>query len=130
MDFAYKRTSSAGFAETIRAVERSARNHGFDVRHSYDIRAALAAKGFPIRPLVIFEIDPIEDDLDDAVSLIMPCRIHVYEEADGVVVAVLRPTLFSAVFPEHDLDAIAQRVEKEMIDVVDGAANAAVTATE
>lgn len=122
MEFAYKRQATATFAETIEAVERSARSHGFDVRHSYDIRAALAAKGFPIRPLVILEIVPSADDLDEAVSLIMPCRIHIYEEGDDVVVAALRPTLFSAVFPEHDLDVIAQRVEGEMIEVVDGAA--------
>lgn len=122
MEFAYKRQATAAFAETIEAVERSARYHGFDVRHSYDITAALAAKGFPIRPLVIFEIAPAEDDLDDAVSLIMPCRIHIYEEGNDVIVAALRPTLFSAVFPEHDLDAVAQRVENEMIQVVDGAA--------
>jgi uncharacterized protein (DUF302 family) len=122
VDFAYKKRAAADFEQTIEAVERVARDHGFAVRHSYDITAALAAKGFPIRPLVIFEIVPEEDALDDAVALIMPCRIHVYEESAEVVVAALRPTLFSAVFPEHDLDAIAQRVEREMIEVVDAAA--------
>ena len=130
MDFAYKREAAAGFAETTEAVERSARDHGFDVRHTYDIRAALAAKGFPIRPLVIFEIVPSEGDLDEAVALIMPCRIHIYEEGSGVVVAALRPTMFRAVFPEHDLDAIAQRVENEMIEVVDAAADGVGSARE
>jgi uncharacterized protein (DUF302 family) len=121
VEFAYKRESTAGFADTMVAVERAARGHGFTVRHSYDIRAALAAKGFPIRPLVIFEIAPAEDELDDAVTLLMPCRIHVYEEGEAIVVAALRPTLFREVFPEHDLDAIAQRVEREIIEVVDAA---------
>jgi uncharacterized protein (DUF302 family) len=123
VDFAYKRQAKADFAGTTEALERAAREHGFDVRNTYDIRAALAAKGFPIRPLVVFEIAPAEGDLDEAVALIMPCRIHVYEEGPDVVVAALRPTMFKAVFPEHDLDAIAQRVEAEMIVVVDEAAD-------
>jgi len=130
VEFAYKRQSAVGFADTIEAVERSARDHGFDVRNSYDVRAVLAAKGFPIRPLVIYEIAPVEDDLDEAVSLIMPCRIHIYEEDADVVVAVLRPTLFSAVFPEHDLDAIAQRVETEIIEVVNGATDSTPAAVD
>jgi uncharacterized protein (DUF302 family) len=121
VDFAYKRESPLDFTETMVAVERAARSAGFHVRHSYDIRAALAAKGFPIRPLVIFEVAPSEGELDDAVALLMPCRIHVYEEGEEVVVAALRPTLFREVFPEHDLDAIAQSVEAEIIEVVDAA---------
>ena len=121
MKFAYKRESPTGFIETMVAVESAARAHGFTVRHSYDIRAALAAKGFPIRPLVIFEVVPAEGELEDAVALLMPCRIHVYEEGDEIVVAALRPTLYREVFPEHDLDEIAQRVEGEIIEVVDAA---------
>jgi uncharacterized protein (DUF302 family) len=123
VEFAYKRRTVASFADTTEAVEACVRDHGFDVRHTYDIRAALEAKGFPIRPLVVFEIAPAEDELDEAVSLIMPCRVHIYEEGEAVIVAAIRPTLFSAVFPEHDLDAIAERFEAEMIEVVDAAAD-------
>jgi len=109
-----------GFSETTEAVKRSASVHGFVVQKVYDIGAALASKGFPIRPLVIIEIAPAED-LEDPVTLIMPCRINVYEENNAVVVAALRPSLFSAVFPEHQLDAIAQAFERRVIKVVDGA---------
>ena len=130
MDFAYKRESPVGFKETMVAVEAAARARGFQVRHSYDVRAALAANGFPIRPLVIFEVAPSEGELEDAVALLMPCRIHVYEEGEAIVVAALRPTLFREVFPEHDLDAIAQSVEAEIIEVVDAAASGQVDAEE
>ena len=119
MDYAYKRCGTSGFTETIKAVERSVRDHGFVVRQLHDIGAALAAKGFPIRP-IIFEVAPAEE-VDDPVTLIMPCRINVYEDGNDVVVAILRPSLFSAVFPEHELDDIADRFEKDIIEIVDGA---------
>jgi len=119
VDYAYKRVGTKGFTETIEAVERSVRAHGFVVEQLHDIRARLAAKGFPIRQLVIFEIAPAEKTADETVRLLMPCRINVYEEGDAVVVAALRPTLFKAVFPEHKLDELAQQIEAQVIGVVD-----------
>ncbi len=121
MDYAYKRVGSKGFAQTVEAVERSVALHGFAVEQCHDIQERLQSKGFPIRPLVIFEIAPVGQARDSAMSLIMPCRIHVYEDEDRVIIAALRPTLFTAVFPEHEIDDIAAEVEKVIVQVVDGA---------
>lgn len=121
VDYAYKRVGTKGFAETIEAVEKAVRLHGFVVHQFHDIRARLTAKGFPIRPLVIFEIAPAEGADDEMLSLLLPCRINIYEEGESVVVAALRPTLFKAVFPEHELDAVAHKVEGEIIELVDAA---------
>lgn len=126
MDYAYKRATTKGFAETIEAVESQVGLHGFVVQQFHDIRARLTAKGFEIRPLVIFEIAPVDGPGDEMIALLMPCRINVYEEGDGVVVAALRPTVFNAVFPEHELDAVSQKVEAQIIDLVDRAAASAV----
>lgn len=120
MDYAYKRCGTSGFTEAIEAVERSVRDHGFIVQQRHDIGAALAAKGFQIRPLVIFEVAPAKE-VDDPVTLIMPCRINVYEDGNDVVVAALRPSLFSSVFPEHELDDIVDRFERHIVEIVDGA---------
>jgi len=121
VDYAYRRVGTKDFTQTIEAVEEAVRLHGFVVQQFHDIRARLTAKGFPIRPLVIFEIAPVEGADDEMLSLLLPCRINVYQEGDSVVVAALRPTLFKAVFPEHELDAVAQRVEAEVIELVDAA---------
>lgn len=124
MDYAYKRVATREFSRTLADVERSVQRAGFIVEHSYDIGAALAAKGFPIRPLVIFEIAPAED-VDDLVTLIMPCRINVFEEEGTVTVSALRPSVFIAVFPEHDLSAIAEEYERRIVGIVDGAVGSA-----
>ncbi|PKQ29421.1 MAG: hypothetical protein CVT60_05465 [Actinobacteria bacterium HGW-Actinobacteria-10] len=121
MEYAYKRVSPHGFEDSIEAVERSVAASGFVVSATYDIQSRLSAKGFPISPLTILEIMPSEGTDDASLALIMPCRIHVYEEADAVLIAALRPTLFTAVFPEHQMDELADKVERVVIAVVDGA---------
>lgn len=121
MEYAYKRIGAKGFRETIEAVERSVGLHGFVVQEMHDIQERLVAKGFPIRPLVIFEIAPAEERGEPGLSLLMPCRIHVYEEGPDVIVAAIRPTLFAAVFPEHGLDGLAEEIEQVVVKVVDSA---------
>lgn len=119
MIYAYKRRTARGFHETVKAVELSVVNQGFTVLYLHDIGQKLASRGFPINPLVIFEVSPVEVSANEA--LLMPCRINVYEEANEVVVAALRPSIFAAIFPEHKLDAIAEKADRKVIAIVDGA---------
>ena len=121
VDYAYKRTGAKSFPETVEAVEHAVRAHGFDVHACYDISGAVVAKGFEIRPLVILEVGPAGGEVDLPLSLVLPCRINIYEEDGDVVVAALRPTVFTAVFPEHDLEDIAREVEVTIIGIVDSA---------
>lgn len=121
VQYAYRRVTRAPFPETVKAVERAAREHGFVVLESLDIQASLAAKGFPIRPLVIVELGPAAGEKDELVALLLPCRLNVYEEDGEVAVAALRPSLFRAVYPERDLEAAAARLEQAVIAVVDEA---------
>lgn len=127
MQYAHRRISVRSFDETVAEVERAARAHGFGVLGSHDIRASLAAKGFDIRPLVIVELGP-EHGVDDLMALMLPIRLNVYDEDGSVVVAALRPTLFREVFPEHDLEAAALRLEDTLVKVLDDACAPAATA--
>ncbi|HEX9094035.1 MAG TPA: DUF302 domain-containing protein, partial [Coriobacteriia bacterium] len=52
----YRRDCSSGFDEAVVAVEESLSRHGFTVRTVHDIQATLAAKGFRIRPIRIYEV--------------------------------------------------------------------------
>lgn len=120
VDHAYKRTRTGGFDETIEAVERAVRDHGFVIENKYDIGGTVVAKGFAIRPLVIMEVSPVKD-VGSPLSLVLPCRINIYEEDGSVVVAALRPTIFGAIYPEHRLDELALGIEEEVIGIVDDA---------
>jgi len=122
--YAYKRLSDAPLADVVRSVATSAARHGFVVLESHDIQAALAAKGFPIRPLVIVEVGPNDGDKDALVALLLPCRLNIYEEDGHVAVAALRPSLFRAIYPERDLEEAARGLEDAIIAIVDEACDA------
>ena len=121
MRYAYKRLCDAPLEDVVRRVFESAARRGFVVIESHDIQAALAAKGFPIRPLVIIELGPAEGEKDELVALLLPCRLNIYEEDGHVAVAALRPSLFRAVYPEKDLEEAARRLEEAIESVVDAA---------
>lgn len=120
MEYAYKRSRSGGFDETIEAIERAVRSHGFIVEQKYDIGGTVVAKGFAIQPLVIMEVSP-KEEVGSPLSLVLPCRINIYEEDGTVVVAALRPTVFGAVYPDHGLDELARDIEDTVIGIVDEA---------
>ncbi len=132
MDYSYKRAGTRGFAETVGAVERSIRAHGFAVAQMHDIQATLAAKGFRIDPLRIYEIEGRRPLLGDGMAepghrgheklaMLMPCRVNVFVEDGDVVVAAVRPTVMCRVFPEAELDEVASAVEAIVVELVDEA---------
>lgn len=121
MEYTYRRVAAGDFEATRKAVSEAVASHGFEVRHVHDLQATLAAKGFPIQPLCIFELwlpDP-DEERTRAGRLLMPCRLHVFVEEDEVCVAVIRPTLAALMFPEVDFGGLDERLETSMVDLVD-----------
>jgi uncharacterized protein (DUF302 family) len=128
----YRRECDLDFAGAIDAVERSLSRHGFAVRTVHDIQATLAAKGFRIKPIRIYEVDgprdatterrPGASPVDPRLQKLMPCRVNIYEDDTGhIVVTILRPTLLCRVFPEEDLEDAAAALERVLIAVLDEA---------
>jgi uncharacterized protein (DUF302 family) len=129
----YRRETPMTFGETVLAVERSIALHGFAVRTIHDIQATLAAKGFQIKPIRIYEIEGsaaafasagvpgLWPSGDSRFATLMPCRVNVFMEGEKVVVTALRPTLLCQVYPDAGLDGLAEAVEKAVIQIVDDA---------
>lgn len=133
VEYDYRRETHMTFGEAVLAVERSIALHGFAVRTIHDIQATLAAKGFQIKPIRIYEIDGsptafasagvpgIWPSGDSRFATLMPCRINVFMEGERVVITALRPTLLCQVYPDAGLDALAEAVERRVIEIVDDA---------
>jgi uncharacterized protein (DUF302 family) len=123
----YRRESAREFDEAVASVEAALGRHGFSVSAMHDIQATLAAKGFAIKPIRIYEIqgpgDPAASghDADPRLERLMPCRINVFVEDKAVVITALRPTLLCRVFPEEDLGEVAAALERVLVAVVDEA---------
>jgi uncharacterized protein (DUF302 family) len=125
----YRRRSSHEFSAAVTAVEAALARHGFTVSSMHDIQATLAAKGFAINPIRIYEVrgpgDPDAGEAADRVAgarlaRLMPCRVNVFVDVDdAVVVTALRPTLLCRVFPEEALDEMAAALERVLVAVVD-----------
>jgi uncharacterized protein (DUF302 family) len=96
----------------------------------HDIQATLAAKGFRVRPIRIYEIDSTPDVAASlcvegtpcGIERLMPCRLNVFEEDGRTIITALRPTILCRVFPEDGLDTLAERLERLLLAVVDSAA--------
>lgn len=112
MEFTYRREGHRAFPEMLEAVERTVRSRGFDVVRRHDLQATLAAKGFEIQPLVVFDIGVAETSAD-------LCKVHVYAEGDIVWVSAIRPVALwqeMGVSEDHPADA-----EATVVSLVDAA---------
>ncbi|MDO9556244.1 MAG: DUF302 domain-containing protein [Coriobacteriia bacterium] len=122
MNFTYKRVGTKDFNETVEAVERTARSHGFVLRRVHDLKATLAAKGFQIQQLTILEVvvgPEAERQVDCEQGLVSVCRLHVYIEDDVVYVTAIRPTMMSKVFPDSAAQEEAAALEESVVRLVD-----------
>lgn len=113
MEFTYRREGGKAFDETVEAVERSIRAHGFDVARRHDLQATLAAKGFAIQPLVVLDVSAPQSTAD-------LCKLHVYIEDETVWVSAIRPLALWQELNGEDEVASAQ-AEASVVSVVDGA---------
>jgi uncharacterized protein (DUF302 family) len=130
----YRRESPHAFDEAVVTVEGAIRSNGFRVRVVHDIQATLAAKGFSVKPIRIYEVECDDGTLgaiadesglargDARFSKLFPCRVNVFVERENVVVTALRPTLLCRVFPEDGLEAPADALERRLLTLVDDAA--------
>jgi uncharacterized protein (DUF302 family) len=111
MEFTYRREGTKTFHETVEAVERTVRSHGFVVSRSHDLQATLASKGFEIQPLRILEIA----EPQGAAAL---CKIHVYAEGDSVWVTAIRPSVLWQVMDRREA-AGPDEAEASVVELVD-----------
>ncbi|MDZ4654877.1 MAG: hypothetical protein U1F44_03250 [Coriobacteriia bacterium] len=102
------------------------RSHGFVLSRTHDIKATLAAKGFNIQPLRVFEVVMRPDTGEPSTperDLVNVCRLHIYVE-DGVVhVTAIRPTAMSKIFSDRAARAEAAALEDSVVRLVDEVVN-------
>lgn len=127
LEYDYRRETGRSFDDAVSAVERAITGAGFSVRVIHDIQATLAAKGFRVRPIRIYEIDGLETVLapeigEVVMERLMPCRVNVFEENDRTYITALRPTILCRIFPEDDLEQVAEQLERILLTLVDEAA--------
>jgi len=100
----------------------------FGVVGVHNMKETMAKKGVSFdRACHIFEVcNPghaktvLEQNM--AISTALPCRISVYEEDGGVVLATMKPALMLQMFGGEGLDEVAIEVETVLVESMEVAA--------
>ncbi len=120
--------SKFGFDETFNLIEDSIINHDWDIQRIYDIQECMQFYGHEdMRKVSIFSICKpdnvakiLKDDKNKKVTAIMPCRIGVYEDSQGIVyVSRLNIALLSKMFGGV-IEEVMQGVAKDESDILKG----------
>ncbi len=82
--------SKYGFDQTTEVITEKASELKWTIPHQYDLQQTMAKNGIEVKPVKVFSIcNPnvaagiLSNDDHRAVSAMMPCRISIYEKADG-----------------------------------------------
>lgn len=95
--------SKYDFDKTIEALTESVKDNNWKMPHQYDMQQIMANNGFEVKPVKVFSLCKpdiavriLGGENDRHISAMMPCRIAVYQKADGkTYISRINPSLFA-----------------------------------
>jgi len=104
----FEKESLFGFNETVEILTTAATDREWGNPATHDLQATLAKSGKSVRPVKVIEIckpaysgEMLAKSDERVVSVMMPCRVSVYEKADGkIYVATLNVKSFASGMPD------------------------------
>lgn len=86
----FESKSKFGFDETVEKLSEIILENGWKVTHTHDLKETMKKNGLEVAPVKVIELcNPqyayrlLSDDTLRIYSNMMPCRLSVYEKADG-----------------------------------------------
>ncbi len=124
----YSLNSQKPIDQVIERIKKACEQYKFGVLHTYNLKEKLKEKGIEFGPRCdILEVcNPqqafkvLSKNLD--ISTALPCRISVYQTGNKVVLSMIKPTALLSLFPNPELQSIAQEVEDTMVKIMQEAA--------
>ena len=115
-----ERESRLGYSETIAAIHDSSSAEGWIIPKQYKLDVSLAKAGYEVLPVSVIELCKPEhaykilaEDEYRLVSSMMPCRVAVYQKADGsTVISRMNTGLLSRVFDKTVSDVMTQATQE------------------
>ena len=124
----YQKSSKHSPLQIEQSLREAAQRHQFGILHVLDLKSTLHDKGIDLDNEVrIYDVcnpkaasQALRQNM--ATATVLPCRIAVYSNAGGSMIATVKPTdLFVATGLRH-ADTLAQDVERELLAIIDEAA--------
>lgn len=82
--------SKYDFNQTAEILTQAVQENNWKMPHQYDLQQIMANNGFEVKPVKVFSICKpdiamriLGNDNDKHISALMPCRVAIYEKADG-----------------------------------------------
>lgn len=124
--FLIEKVSPFPFEETVEKIIHQAELENWNVPATQDLQKSLAKSGINVKPVKVIEICKPEYsgkmlELNDEriMSVMMPCRISVYEKNDGkTYLAVMNPGIMASEMPEH-IAAVMKKAADDSIAIID-----------
>ena len=125
----YQVSSTKTVEQAVNDLDATVKDHKFGVLHSYNFMAIFASKGIEFKtPCQVLEIcNPMKAkhvlEIDMALSNALPCRLAVYQDAEGVTqISMIKPgAILSLLNQDAALQALAAEVETVMISMINQA---------
>ncbi len=116
-------SSITGFDSTVAKFEASVKEHGWKIPKIHDLQKTMKKFNKEVKPVKVFELchpdhagKILEKSDERIVSSLMPCRVAIYEKADGKVYvsrmnSSLMASMMDGIIPEV-MDEAAKDTEK------------------
>lgn len=122
----YIKTSKLSVDQIAEKLETVVPAKGFGLLHVHNLKATMNSKGVDFQPECrVFEVcNPHKANQvliqDIHLNMVLPCRISVWEEGQGVMVGTLLPTqLLGMLSDSVSLQAPAKEVEEILCSIID-----------
>lgn len=127
MNFIYSKESNRPVNDVELSLQKAITNHNFGILGIIDLQSKMQEKNVQFdRACKIYEIcnphlarQVLEKEMN--ISTVLPCRISIYEEGSKTRVATALPTETLKLFGEPSITDIAEKVEKDIKEMVDDA---------
>ena len=124
----YSRHASRSIDEVEQRLREAAGRHKFGILNVSDMRKILDSKGIQLgAECRVYDVcnpqaatKALQNDM--RVSAVLPCRISVFSEGEGCVIATVKPTALFKATGLEGAEALAEEVEREVLAIIDEAA--------
>lgn len=120
MDIHFELKSEKNFTDTLGSLLDNLKYEGFGVLWEFDVWEKLQEKGlsfdYNCRILEVCNPQKAKEALDtnlDA-AYFLPCKVVVFEKADGVYMGMIRPSRMMELLGDQELLIVAHDVERHL----------------
>lgn len=118
--FFLENESKLSFTQTIDSLKNCGNRNGWKVLTVHDLQQSLKKNGKEVLPINVIELcnpkysyEVIKDDNSKFISTMMPCRISVYEKANGkTYISRINPEFLFNSFDNSKSDGMAKAIEE------------------